>query len=363
MGEAHIFRGNVKEDVIHIFSQFITNASFVRRLHHRLTENPTNSPEVRRAIIWMLCCVYGHPHTNTETLPSQINSLHDMLKSTTHVTQFERELLQNTFSNMSTQRSINQIESHEVLKLWDPVHSNDFPDNFRKIAIVPTVSELNAINFTLDHHYRGWIGSNEAKDAKHIDHQFRLLRADMICSLKEELIQLKRDTSNTVFYRSPTALQVFLDNGGKSKHFCKPYVNIQCFLPDRIANKFKKSMAEDEIVEYLENDGHRILSHNSLILFLDEDKQVVALGTVCNRNVKIMADSIKKSLKSPNIATIVGIEFRDDSMNHVLQNLQGIKSEENKYLQPFAAMAIQVRLSTFTYDPVLKGLKGTFEYL
>jgi hypothetical protein len=81
------------------------------------------------------------------------------------------------------------ITSLDELKALEPQHDNDFPTDYRRIHIVPTVDELNHMGTSSvpllpapsDFEDRSSV------EAAMLDRQFRLLRQDMVSQIVEEL--------------------------------------------------------------------------------------------------------------------------------------------------------------------------------
>ena len=96
---------------------------------------------------------------------------------------------------------LTKIESYQELRSFQPQHNNDFPLDYRKIAIVPTAEELNIQRGDAGIQTMGTIQAKMAPEARAagdeaalalatatvLDRQFRLLREDMIAPTKAEL--------------------------------------------------------------------------------------------------------------------------------------------------------------------------------
>ena len=101
-------------------------------------------------------------------------------------------------SFVSGAEATTKIESLGQLEAMQPQHDNDFPFDYRKIAIIPSAAELNcgvggsgiqtvAMIQNLAHATSGSDDHSALVVASLLDRQFRLLREDMIAPTKEEL--------------------------------------------------------------------------------------------------------------------------------------------------------------------------------
>lgn len=88
----------------------------------------------------------------------------------------QRKLL---LSIYSPHQNSSTLSTEEILSM-EPCHDNDFPNDFKAIHVFPSIKELNHIVAEGDIQIRPWSGDDSAIDSKHLDHQFRHLRADML---------------------------------------------------------------------------------------------------------------------------------------------------------------------------------------
>ncbi len=94
---------------------------------------------------------------------------------------------------------LSKVESYQELHSYQPQHNNDFPLDYRKIAIVPTAEELNTQRGDAGIQTMGMIQAKMVPEARAtgdeaalaiatvLDRKFRLLREDMIAPTKDEL--------------------------------------------------------------------------------------------------------------------------------------------------------------------------------
>eukprot|EP00981_Chlorochromonas_danica_P002871 scaffold572_cov163-Ochromonas_danica.AAC.1 len=167
-----------------------------------------------------------------------------------------------------------------------PLHDNDFPDDFKKIAVFPTVDELNCkydVN-SLDGRERKESDSNIDE---YCDGQFRMYRRDMIFSLREDLnkILLERNAGpnpnpshshrKQLRFSSPTIIKFDVN-------YNAVYAEIELDVPDELKKVFKKLKTNKKADKYFEEDGARLLMHNSVLFFISSNR-LVQLGVIVRR--------------------------------------------------------------------------------
>ncbi|KAK5072925.1 hypothetical protein LTR64_000665 [Lithohypha guttulata] len=208
-------------------------------------------------------------------------------------------------------------------------HDNDFED-FRRIAIVPTVDEL----FSSEHPFLRFaaeidgLGDDE-KLATHLDNQFRLLREDMLRDLREELTGKTKRRGQRI-----DGLQVL---GSVCEDKNKWAVVFKCseelkFLPKEDPKDPQKRL------RFLQTHK-KILPHGSLVCILGDGK-LVGLGELWRKEQE-MADS--------NPRLYVHLTGNKSSTQHTLKALHGHG----------LVQLIQLNTALFAYDPILRQLQNT----
>ena len=185
------------------------------------------------------------------------------------------------------------IRSCEQLKSLQSKHDNDFPLDFRKIAIVPTAAELNCedrngASLVLEEtHSQLESGSPTGVDklplfiATMLDRQFRLLREDMIAPTKEELseeLRLLKQNPNGCrrLFSNPTVVGV--------EHKPKPCVLVRVDTTPALRARLSKFTTKDDKKSksdrknFLEEAGRRCLGRDYMVLFLKGDGYRHACG-------------------------------------------------------------------------------------
>jgi hypothetical protein len=244
----------------------------------------------------------------------------------------------NGLHNAFAQGSAATVSLGEFL-LVEPKHDNDFPDDFKMVEVFPTVQELNA-SCSLDSIYRGWRGDPEARVMAMLDRQFRFLREDMVCPLREEIAELqdhkKRHGKPRLLYQQPTFVKI----AANVKRRLKPHVIMTFRLPTELQ---KKCPSEKLLRAYLSGEGDRILAQDKIMLFFKDDR-VINVGTIAFRDVEAMPFD---ELAAGRIR--IGVHFETSS---------SIASVLIGGAAPIADFAIQARTSFISHLPILRCLQG-----
>ena len=199
----------------------------------------------------------------------------------------------------------NNIRSCEQLKSLQSKHDNDFPLDFRKIAIVPTAAELNCENHNGTSLVLGETQSQLEPSvgvdnlplltATMLDRQFRLLREDMIAPTKEELseeLRLLQQNPNGCrkLFANPRVVQVELKP--------KPCVLVRVDTTPALRGRLSKFTTKNDKKSkkdrkgFLEEAGRRCLGRDYMVLFLTGDGTVTHVGVIVLRDPDQIAESV-----------------------------------------------------------------------
>jgi hypothetical protein len=194
--------------------------------------------------------------------------------------------------------TINMIE--ETL----PCHDNDFPSDFRRIEIVPTVEELNTDEASPRvASKRDTVDSNleleadivtAAKVNEVLDRQFRLLRHDMVASIQQDFRdQLKKESSRRRRFFSGTEIEGVTDHpptdpqtGRPRSNHSNSYFLVRFGVPKWLEEKTKGFSLEKLAEFYKDGAGKRVMSKDSIVLFLEKSEtgaKVCHVGIVVSR--------------------------------------------------------------------------------
>eukprot|EP01033_Poteriospumella_lacustris_P007880 gene7880-5661_t len=217
----------------------------------------------------------------------------------------EKMMMQNVFltTNPTEPVSIQNLPSQSDLFLWRQLHDNDHLDDFRKVSSFPTIDELNLPDYPIEYMYRGWRNDKRNVCGKHIDRQFRLLRCDMLATLREELKSWRDSQGKVLHYSAPVVIGADFDEG------IGVVVNVAFPLPDKagrlLRSKYSSSKDKAKVKssqsKFFDEEGRYILPFNTLIIFANERKQVLATGVVLKRDTSEMMKVALDTLPSSSI--------------------------------------------------------------
>lgn len=234
----------------------------------------------------------------------------------------------------------------ESLMALVPLHDNDFPDDFRKIQIVPTIGELNAQS-TIESVYRGWMGDPEAASIQLLDRHFRLLREDMLDPLRSEIEEVTKGTGRLrIRFNKPRVSGIEM-KGEKCS------LLVQFIVPNdilkHISPKDLQSKNDNALRDFFENDGARLLAVETVLLFFSENR-LQHFGVVSNRTFDFSIEEISPKDGKPFILTriTVRVAFEKSALPAILKCRR----------EPFADFFVQARATIFSYYPVLKCMQG-----
>lgn len=267
-------------------------------------------------------------------------------------------------------------KTFQELKDLVPQHDNDFPLDYRKISIFPTVNELNAKS----NKFRVLSiveasSSTCTEPALMLDRHFRLLREDMLAPLREELATLldptdKNKNKNKITkFERPSAIKVEVD-----KHSGKPYIVLQFVMPTKLRDRVKDMKSKREMQTFFESEGgKKVFPIDSVLVFVTENG-VVHIGSVVHRDASAMSHDPKpyqkpKEVKKPDGKPApapapsanalpppvmqIGVIFFGNAITDILTSL--CDPARPRHLADYL---VQARSSFFSYEPVLRCLQG-----
>eukprot|EP00798_Chlamydomonas_sp_ICE-L_P013667 gene13667-19555_t len=245
-------------------------------------------------------------------------------------------------------------------------HDNDSAD-YRSISILPTPAELNCQELPYLPPVEGSDFITD-REASMLDRCFRLMREDLLGSLREELAEEMTAGASCFrrLYRNPQVSKICTEP--------LPYVLLSVPVPSRLAARVSKMKAEEASNFFHSGPGRRVLANEALVLLMDhasssnssatppggihaqgaEKKRLqlhaLAVGLVVMRRGKGW-DMVDK-LKSGKLQ--VGISFPGEtSMAVITQRLIGM--QDTKPIPcPFLFSA---SAGYYTYEPVLWSLQ------
>lgn len=229
----------------------------------------------------------------------------------------------------------------EIRKMM-PLHDNDFPDDYKKITVFPTVDEL-----TCKYNMNSLDGREgkeyDSKIDEYCDRQFRMYRRDMIFSLREDLNKTLLEETNPsqshrkqMRFSSPRIVQF---EGSSFGDVCAV---VELDVPDELKKIFKKLKTNNKAQKYFQEGGARLFMHNSVVFFISSNR-LVQLGMIVQRpEPRIEGDYKEKPV------IIIRVRFEGSGLKWLMSRKERVISE----------YAVQTRASVFTHQPILKYLQG-----
>jgi hypothetical protein len=250
------------------------------------------------------------------------------------------------------------VQSLDHLQAMTPNHDNDFPLDFRKVQILPTVEELNSSAPT-SLSFQNIEESTPVGVATSymLDRQFRLLREDMIAPMREEMkneLEMPPGKQRRVF-NAPEIVELELEP--------RACLLVRVEMPTALKNRLHGKKTK-EVCAFFEETGRRVLGKDSMVVFLgkaqDSNSTVKAVGLVVRRDVSEFA------VTSGYLT--VGVVFSDDMLSSMLSLLpfqfhvdRGNDTNKRKPFKRgsrFASCMFQATSSYFSYEPVLRTLQN-----
>ena len=147
-------------------------------------------------------------------------------------------------------------------------------------------------------------------------------------------------------------------------------MNVAFPLPDKAGRLLRskcsssksKAKVKSSQSKFFDEEGRYILPFNTLIIFANEVKQVLATGVVLKRDTSEMMTDALDTLPSSSVFVSVGLQCDDASLAFLLQHLQSDGHSALPRKKRCCAAAVQMRAVVFNYEPVLEGLKGECLY-
>jgi hypothetical protein len=243
-----------------------------------------------------------------------------------------------------------EVGSLEELQALEPQHDNDDPFDYRNIQIMPTADEINSSFSSVSlssaqascRSLEGGSGDASGKTAMILDRQFRLLRADMILPLVEELgaeFKLPALKQRRIF-SSPKLSTVSMEGNNSS-------IVMSVQMPTALRGRVSK-MKTKECSVFFEEAGRRILSKDSMLVFVDNSKGNVrahCVGLVTRRDPKQFSE------RAATGVLLVGVTFQHDDIVSML-SLLGAPDRKS-----VSQWVFQASSSYFSYSPVLSRLQ------
>jgi hypothetical protein len=256
--------------------------------------------------------------------------------------------------------------SVENIEFMQPFHDNDHPFDYRKINVLPTVGELlceksRALEGRGEHIAVALPGGVD-HIGELLDHQFRYLREDMVYPLKQELkavieassisdVKMKSGVSNQKNRNICRNLFLGVTMESVQVQYNRAHLTIKVCINDELRQQLTKFKKEKDIKEFFDSKkGSRVLSKNSIVIFLSSDRQPLGVAVVVHRNTSTIGVRAREGYLE------VGVSLPDKSLFEKLHREQS--TSPSKQCSSFLYCATS---SLFAYEPVLTRLKDMID--
>ena len=270
------------------------------------------------------------------------------------------------FASTTTEGAHNfSVNCVEHLQSLEPQHDNDFPFDYRKIRIVPTVEELNS---NLECRSAVPIQSVASTVPLLLNRQFRLLREDMLCPMRKEIKEqlLAPDSKKSRIFKAPRVEDVLCDG-------------VSCVMmtvkaPLHLLTRMRNMKANEQKDFFEIGAGKRVLTRDSVLVFVTKGK-VVSIGRVVRRKkeeflvkeedlFRIGVAFDDKQLLGDMLAQL-SVPFKggeNAAASASSNSTEGKRHAQARHVhgseQQVADEVFQASASLFSYQPVLECLRS-----
>lgn len=372
MGGEALTQGVYKDRTLRCFETLYYAPEFFSTLAQHLNTERLTGPKDHSTIAWFLLQL-GKSGNEEVLLDPLVRQLIDFFKSSNQVgfpqlweqlnVVFQRK--KNGDGGNGDKPKTNEMTSLEAVQLimrppGTRDHDND-KENYRTLSIIPTTSELQS---TEAPYLPSADGSDyiDNAEAATLDRQFRLMREDLVGTVKQEL----KDEFHIPARQRRRLLPDPLVIGFGMKP--EPHVIIRVSIPSQVQQRIQ-SMKNSEASEFFEKGpGKRILQHGTLVMLVHDattpghksrtrDIRISAVGTVVERlkPLKIIGDPKNTSKKIRVIE--VGVSFTPESMRAMTPLLQKLESKKKGVSMIGTNGGIfNASAGLFSLQPILKAL-------
>jgi hypothetical protein len=375
MGEEGLMQGVYKERTLRCFKSLYEATDFMIGLSEQLMTGRLQGPKDHSTLAWFLLQLgkSGNEEVLEDTLvreqirffktSKQVGfPLH--LDVVFHEFVVDKKLGGDVEGEGDDVQGIASLEAAQ--RMMRPPGSRDHDNDkecFRAISIVPTVSELQC---TESAYLPPSSGSTHLENTQAIalDRQFRLMREDLIGTVKEEL---KAEFSMATNQRRRMLPDPHIVDFGMKP---EPHVVIRVSIPYRLEQRIK-SMKNPEASKFFdEGPGKRILQKGTLVLLVDasenashsksrnRDIQISAVGTIVERKSPMKLVKIKGTVPVKFKRVLeVGVNLTPDSMKAISPLLQKLKDRiEGVSMVGRTGALFNASAGMFSLEPILKAL-------
>lgn len=339
LGSLENFSGLKKKGIIKLCLTIFTTYGLLDELLEALRKRVIRDVN---PLSWFISVCISHGEADKRSDPIVTSLIKVLLKQSNEAS---KKYLENLFigGNSTLAWTV------EDFRLAEPLHSNDHPDDYRKIDIFPTREELQVDTPV----YRGWSGDAEAIHTQLLDRQFRYMREDLIAPLKDDLTKLHENEK--YFLRNPHINSLM----AAEKKF-GPSFSISFMVPEFLLTQFSHNAKK--ISAYLSDDGSQVYPAESVVLFFcaaadnSTKDELVHIGTITCLHPEVHQPIEEKNWRAKSnhaLTFTMNIAFAEESTRELLTLLCGDRQSKQ-----FCSYAIVSKVSFFAYEPILKCLQG-----
>ena len=237
-------------------------------------------------------------------------------------------------------------------------HDND-KKNFRDISIIPTTRELECDEDA----FLPSVGSDHIvnQEAATLDRLFRLMREDLIGTVKEEL---QSEFKIPPAQRKRTLVDPRIVGFGMKP---VPHIVVRVPVPSRLLGRIKAMNNNAAQAFFDSGPGKRVLQNGTLVLVVHKEKNdetkgtdkskiaISCVGTVVERRKILQLREIPGTKRKMQVLE-VGVMFTPESMTKVTKLLRSLKDKKNGVGLSSNGGLFNASAGLFSLEPILKAL-------
>lgn len=380
MGGEALIHGVYKERTLRCFTILYNATDFILKLTEQMTTGRLRGAKDHSVIAWFLLQLGKSGNEDVLNNPLVWDQI-DFFKTSDQVgfPQLSHQLgvvflaigpevnLQGSVSTDGKPGAIDSLSLEAAQRMMRPPgvrdHDND-KENFRAISIIPTTRELQCQESA---YLPLADGSDYIENAEGgaLDRQFRLMREDLLGSVKQELQTEFKISSNQ--RRRVLSDPCIIDFGMKPE----PHVVVRVSIPPRLHRRIK-SMKNPEASEFFDKgSGKRVLQKGTLVLLVHDASvrtsqhktknpgiRISAVGTIVERMspLKIVNIPGTNPVKKTRVLE-VGVSFTPESMRALTPLIQRLE-HRNVGVPMICGNGglFNASAGIFSLEPILKAL-------
>jgi hypothetical protein len=299
--------------------------------------------------------------SNQVGFPQLFNQLKTVYQQTMNTK--EQDTFQDALEDLPFGNTTDSLVAAQLLMRPPGVrnHDND-KENFRSISIIPTISELQCEELPYLPLAVAKSEYIDNEEAALLDRQFRLMREDLIGTIKDEL---QKELGVVVKQRRRLFPEPFLIDFGLKPD---PHVVIRTHIPTRLQQRIQ-AMKNSEATNFFEaGPGKRVLQKGTMVIILQgvyhaisalniNDVKISCVGTIVERSNPLKIVKIPGTKKCRRVLE-VGVKFTSESMRAIVPLVQ--KLENKKMGVPLTVnndgALFNVSAGLFSIEPILNAL-------